>query len=108
MTRPKIPKHEPETIAAGARKNGHVGAFATTGIEELIVDRVAHERETTPPRLGMLSAMHLQRLVLDGDAAAAKGRRALQEWMDGLNGDETAAVTVAMQCRWREIAQRLG
>jgi hypothetical protein len=95
-------------IAAGERKNGHVASLATTEIEALIVDPMAHERENAPPRLGMLSAVHLQRLVLEGDAAAAKGRRALDSWMDGLTGDEIAAVSIAMQHRWREIAQRLG
>jgi hypothetical protein len=69
---------------------------------------MAHEREMVPPRFGMLSAVHLQRLELEGDAAAAKGKRALQEWMDGLSGDELAAMTVAQVCRWRSLARGLG
>jgi hypothetical protein len=101
--RRREPQHEPEV----ERKNGHVATFATTEVEELIVDRVAHERENAPPRFGMISATHLQRLALEGDAAAAKGRRAFAEWMDGLNGDETAAVTVKMAIRWKEIVRGL-
>ena len=104
MTRPMIPKHEP---AAGVHKNGHVSTFATTEIEELIVDRVAHEREMAAPRLGALSPARLERLVLEGDAAAAKGKRALQEWMDELTGDEIAHVSIAMQRRWRAILRGL-
>jgi hypothetical protein len=106
--RRREPKHEPETMAAGVHRNGHLAPCATTEIDELIVDRVAHEREMAAPRLGALSTVRLQRLVLDGDAAAAKGARALQEWMDGLTGDEEAHVSIAMQHRWREIVRGVG
>jgi hypothetical protein len=101
-------RREPEVIAAGERKNGHVAAFATTEVEELIVDPVAHEREMAPPRFGMISATHLQRLQLEGAAAAAKGKHALDEWMGELTGDEIAAISVEMGERLRAIARGLG
>jgi hypothetical protein len=104
MTRSMLPRLEP---AAGVRPNGHVATYATTSVDRLILDRVAHEREMMPPRLGMISAAHLQRLEAEGDAAAAKGRAALETWMDGLTGDEIAALTVKMNVRWRAIARGL-
>jgi hypothetical protein len=47
-----------------------------------------------------------ERLQADGDAAAAKGTRFLDEWMDFLTSDEIARVTSAMEKRWRDIAER--
>jgi hypothetical protein len=106
--RRREPKHEAETIAAGRAKTGTSEGSRQRRSKSLSWTVWPHEREMAPPRFGMISATHLQRLQLEGDAAAAKGRRALDEWMDGLTGDEIAAVTIAMQHRWREIAQRLG
>ena len=47
-----------------------------------------------------------ERLQTNGDAAAAKGTRALDEWLDFLSSDEIARVTDPMEKRWREIAER--
>jgi hypothetical protein len=41
-----------------------------------------------------------------GDAAAAKGNRALDEFLDLLTSDELAMLTDAMEARWREIAAK--
>jgi hypothetical protein len=48
-----------------------------------------------------------ERIQADGDAAAAKGDRALTEWLDFLNSDEIAHVSVPMERAWRETAQKV-
>ena len=44
----------------------------------------------------------LAELVLQGDAAARRGRPALQEWLDSLSGDDTALVTPALERLWKD------
>ena len=47
-----------------------------------------------------------ERVQAEGDAAAAKGTRALEEWLDFLGSDEIARVTSSAEKRWREIAEK--
>lgn len=47
-----------------------------------------------------------ERLQKEGDAASAKGRRALDEWWDGLTNDETAQISAVMDRAWRETAKQ--
>jgi hypothetical protein len=43
-------------------------------------------------------------LTARGDIAALKGAKGLKEWIDELDGNESALVTIAMNKRWRGIA----
>ena len=47
-----------------------------------------------------------ERVQAEGDAFAAKGTRALEEWLDFLGSDEIARVTSSAEKRWREIAEK--
>jgi hypothetical protein len=47
-----------------------------------------------------------ERLVADGDAAAAKGTRALDEWQDSLTSDELSSISVTQYRAWHEIAAK--
>ena len=47
-----------------------------------------------------------ERLQNEGDAAAAKGTRALHEWWDGLSTDEAAQVSPAEYTAWKEAAKK--
>ena len=39
-----------------------------------------------------------------GDAAAAKGTRALDDWWDSLSGDDMARLTIKMDNLWKQTA----
>lgn len=43
-------------------------------------------------------------LTAQGDIAAAKGEKALKEWLDDLDGNAAALVTIAMTKRWSKAA----
>ena len=45
-------------------------------------------------------------LVRQGDEIAETGERALDEWIDGLNGDEQALLTPAQRSAWKQAAVR--
>jgi recombination protein RecT len=47
-------------------------------------------------------------LVKQGDEHAANGPRDLEEWLDGLNGDETALLSHAQVKAWKNEAGRAG
>jgi recombination protein RecT len=47
-------------------------------------------------------------LVKQGDENAANGPRDLEEWLDGLNGDETALLSHAQVKAWKNEAGRAG
>jgi hypothetical protein len=47
------------------------------------------------------------RLQADGDVAAAKGVRALDEWLDFLTSEEVVHLSPAMERAWREIAEKV-
>lgn len=60
-----------------------------------------------------LNAEDRNRLILadlkkTGDEVAPKGRAALNEFLDGLNGDEQAVLSHAQVKAWREIADKAG
>ena len=48
----------------------------------------------------------LERIQADGDKAAAKGARALNEWWDTLTSDEVALVTATMDEAWKATASK--
>ena len=48
----------------------------------------------------------LERIQADGDKAAAKGTRALNEWWDTLTSDEVALVTATMDEAWKATASK--
>jgi hypothetical protein len=48
-----------------------------------------------------------ERLQTEGDACAAKGRRALDEWWDSLTSDEVAILSPAMYNAWRVTADKV-
>jgi len=43
-------------------------------------------------------------LAAEGDGIAAKGAKALKDWLDDLDGDDSALVTVSMTKRWSQAA----
>jgi hypothetical protein len=47
-------------------------------------------------------------LVKQGDERAANGPRDLEEWLDGLTGDETALLSHAQVKAWKNEAARAG
>ena len=47
-----------------------------------------------------------ERLQKDGDAAAAKGTRALNDWWDDLSSDDIAQISAVMDRAWRETAKK--
>ena len=49
-------------------------------------------------------AILLREITAQGEAEAKSGTRNLELWLDGLNGDETAVITPAMETAWRKIA----
>jgi hypothetical protein len=55
---------------------------------------------------GARKASPLGRLQTEGDAVAAKGLRALAEWLDGLPSDDALYVTMAMDRAWKETARK--
>ena len=57
----------------------------------------------TPPPAAPLDDPRIL-LTARGDIAATKGPQALKEWIEALDGNESALVTIAMNKRWRGIA----
>jgi hypothetical protein len=43
-------------------------------------------------------------LAAEGDVAAAKGAKALKDWLDDLDGNQAALVTISMTKRWSQAA----
>jgi hypothetical protein len=50
---------------------------------------------------------HEERLRQLGDAAAAKGTQALNDWWDSLSGDDMARITIATDNVWKQTAAKV-
>ena len=110
MKPPPIPHFK---VVATGRRNPGVARGATSALGRLRVVDMSFIRHHEPSpydkareREAVEAGIH-ERLLREGDAAAAKGAQALRGWMETLDGDHTARVTVRMGQRWRAIVQSL-
>ena len=77
------PKPKPERILVRARRCGGDAQAATLGLRRFMIPSMI---PTTPSRDQVRE--HEERLRQLGDAAAAKGTQALNDWWDSLSGDD--------------------
>jgi recombination protein RecT len=113
----------PETAANGAPSPGPV-VDSQEAVESAVLSatfpaatapdavktspKTAARVETKAPSAEDRRKVLLADLVKQGDEHAAEGGRSLEEWVDGLNGDETALISAAQIKAWRNEAARAG
>lgn len=109
---------QPEAAAGGkdqpaAANKGAEAPATSPAASAPDATKTAPKAATAPAKAGTkaLSAEDRRRLILadltkQGDEHAAEGPRALEEWLDGLTGDEMALISAAQVKAWRNEAAR--
>lgn len=109
---PQTPPPQPEYIqrAADALQEAAVigQAFVKDG-QVLETDQVLAPAEPGKrgPKGARKAASERERLQAEGDAAAANGVRAFEDWRDALTSADEGYVTIAMEKVWKEAASKV-
>ena len=95
-----------ETTASASNASGGAGAANEPPSPEAAP---ASPTEASKPQRGPRGARKAspqERLQVEGDIAAAKGTRVLNDWWNSLSEDDVAHVTAIMDRAWRETAKQ--
>ena len=95
------PNPKPERALVRARRCGGDAQAATLWLRRFMIPGGMINTKPSHDQVREARLAALQKL---GDAAALQGTQALNDWWDGLCGDDIAILTIAIDNVWKQTA----